>query len=180
MDVEGTQLLLQEAQASGASHIIYPSIIGVDQSSYSYYRAKQTAEKLIEQGPLPWTIVRITQFHDYILWLMQTFGVDTQPVVTVLRGMRFQSIDVGEVANFLVSLVEQDPYLHTTYLGGPQVCTFEEMTEAYLRILSKKAIIQSEAAVEDLYNVFTSGISLVPEHTAGMITWEVFLRLRYS
>src|SRR2546421_344311 len=67
VDVEGTRLLLQTAVASGTPHIVYPSIVGIDRSAYSYYIAKRETEGVIEQGPLPWTIVRATQFHDYVL-----------------------------------------------------------------------------------------------------------------
>lgn len=129
---------------------------------------------------LPWTIVRFTQFHDYVLWLIHSFGADTRPVVAVPGGMRFQSIDVGEVADRLVSLVEQGPCAHTPDMGGPQVCTIEGMTEAYLRIQGRKATIRPEAATEDLFNAFTSGINLVPDHAAGSVTWEAFLRHRYT
>ena len=58
VDIEGTRLLLQMAHASGSPHFIYMSIVGVDRSAYAYYTAKRATEVVIEQGPLPWTIVR--------------------------------------------------------------------------------------------------------------------------
>ena len=180
VDFEGTRLLLHRARATETLHIVYPSIVGVDRSSYDYYQTKLAAERLIEHGSLPWSIVRTTQFHDYVLWLIHSFSVDTQHVVAIPKGMRFQSIDVGEVADRLVSLVEQGPGAHTPDMGGPQVRTIEDMTEAYLRICGKKAIIRSEVVVEDLFKVFTSGINLVPDHAVGMITWDAFLRNRYT
>ncbi|MGZ6365556.1 MAG: SDR family oxidoreductase [Ktedonobacteraceae bacterium] len=180
VDFEGTRLLLHRVRVTETPHIVYPSIVGVDRSSYDYYQTKLATERLIEQGSLPWSIVRATQFHDCVLWLIHSFSVDTQPVVAVPKGMRFQSIDVGEVADRLVSLVEQGPGAHTPDLGGPQVRTIEDMTEAYLRICGKKAVIRSEAVVEDLFKVFTSGINLLPDHAVGMITWDAFLRNRYT
>ena len=50
----------------------------MDRSKYDYYQAKHATEGLIEQGPLPWTIVCTTQFHNYVLWLIKFFGADTQ------------------------------------------------------------------------------------------------------
>jgi uncharacterized protein YbjT (DUF2867 family) len=175
VDVEGTRSLLQTARASGSPHIVYPSIVGIDLSTYSYYIAKRETEKIIEQGLLPWTIVRVTQFHDFVLELIQSFGADTLPVVPVPEGMRFQSIDVGEVANHLVSLAEQGPAGHTPDMGGPQILTIEEMTEAYLRIRGRKATIRTEAIPGNRFKVFLSGINLVPDHAVGIITWEAFL-----
>jgi len=48
--------------------------------------------------------VRVTQFHNFVLRLIQTFGANTLPVIAVAGGMRFQSIDVGEVVDHLGSV----------------------------------------------------------------------------
>src|SRR5437764_8631810 len=56
VDVEGTRSLLQTARASGSPQIVYPSIVGIDRSTYPYYIAKRETEGVIEQGALPWTI----------------------------------------------------------------------------------------------------------------------------
>ena len=180
VDVEGTRLLLQAAQANGTPHFIYPSIVGIDRSAYDYYQAKREAEGLIEQGPLPWTIVRITQFHDYVLWLIQSLGVDTRTEISVPEGVRFQSIDVGEVADHLISRIDKKPAAYMPDLGGPQVLTIEEMIKAYLSIKGRKTNIKSMTFVEELFDVFKSGINLVPENAIGTITWEAFLLNRFS
>lgn len=178
VDVTGTRALLQAAQAHGTPHIIYPSIVGVDRSTYPYYQAKYATEAVIAQGPLPWSIVRTTQFHDFVLRLIHSFDADTAPVVSVPEGMRFQSIDVGEVAERLVTLVEAGSAAHAPDMGGPQVRTIQEMTAAYLRIRGKTATIRSIPT--DTYAVFKSGINLVPDHALGTIAWETFLHRRYD
>jgi len=180
VDVGGMRSLLQAARASGSPHVVYISIVGVDRSSYPYYVAKRETEVVIEQGPLPWTIVHATQFHDYVLRLIQSFGADTLPVVPVPEGLHFQTIDVGEVADHLVSLMEQGPTGHGPDIGGPQVCSIEEMTEAYLRIRGRQATVSSEALPGSIYDVFRSGINLVPDRTVGVITWEAFLHRLYD
>ncbi len=180
VDLEGTSLLLQAASASGSPHFVYISIVGVDRSVYSYYTVKRATEVLIEQGSLPRTIVRATQFHDFVLRLIHSFGADTLPEVPVAGGMRFQTIDVGEVADHLVSLMEQVPAGHAPDIGGPQVCTIEEMTETYLRVRRRKAIVRSDALPGDLFDVFRSGINLVPDHAVGTFTWEAFLHRVYG
>ena len=180
VDVEGTRSLLQVARANGSPHVVYISIVGIDRSSYPYYIAKRETEIVIEKGPLPWTIIRATQFHDYVLRLIQAFGADTLPVVPVASGLRFQTIDVGEVADHLVSLTEQGPAGHVPDIGGPQVCTIEEMTEAYLRIRGRQATVRSEEPQGSIYAVFRSGINLVPGCAVGAITWEAFLHRLYD
>ena len=183
VDVEGTRALLQAAGASGSGspHFVYISIVGIERSSFPYYTSKRETEMIIEQEGLPWSIVRATQFHDFVLWLMRSFGADTLPVVPVAGGMRFQSIDIGEVADRLVELAGQGPVGHAPDMGGPQIRTIEEMTEAYLRIRGRKAIVRSEARASqvqpgDMFDAFRSGINLVPDHAVGTITWEAFLQ----
>jgi len=180
VDVEGTRSLLQAASASGSPPIVYISIVGVDRSAYAYYTAKRATEVVIEQGPLPWTIVRATQFHGLVLQLIQSFGADTLPVVPVAGGMRFQSIEVGEVAEQLVLLMEQGPAGYVPDMGGPQILTIEEMAEAYLHIRGKKAAVRSELLPGGMFDAFRSGINLVPDHAVGTITWEAYLQYTYN
>jgi uncharacterized protein YbjT (DUF2867 family) len=177
-DVEGTQRLLEAAQAS-APLLIYPSIVGIDRSPYAYYQAKRAAEALIEQGPLPWAILRATQFHDLVLWLLQSFRDDTRDEFVVPDRMRFQPVDVEEVAAWLVSYVERGPVGHASDLGGPQVLTFEEMAAQYLRIHGRSATIRSAPRAGALYDVFRSGVNLAPDRARGVITWDAWLRRRF-
>jgi uncharacterized protein YbjT (DUF2867 family) len=67
VDVDGTRNLLQTARAAGTPHLVYISIVGIDQVPYRYYQAKLQAERLIQASGLPWTILRATQFHQLIL-----------------------------------------------------------------------------------------------------------------
>jgi uncharacterized protein YbjT (DUF2867 family) len=179
-DVEGTRRLLQAAKVRGSPHIVYISIVGIDQSAYAYYQAKRDAETIIEQAHLPWTILRTTQFHDFVLHLIHEFKADTLTEVPVVEGMRFQSIDISEVADRLVTLMEQGPAGRVPDMGGPQILTIEEMTETYLRIRGRTATVRSEPPPGAQFSVFRSGINLTPDHAEGTITWETFLHRLYD
>lgn len=174
-DIEGTRALVQAASEHGGPPLVYISIVGVDRSTYAYYQAKYKAEQIIEQAHLPWTILRATQFHTLVLQLLQSFGIDTRAEVPVPADMRFQSVDHREVADRLVQLVEQEPSGHTPEMGGPQVLTIEEMAATYLRLQGRKAIVRSEPMAGALFDVFRSGINLIPTHLDGTITWETFV-----
>jgi uncharacterized protein YbjT (DUF2867 family) len=91
-------------------------------------------------------------------------------------GMRFQSIDVGEVADHLVSLMEHGPAGRVPDMGGPQIRTIEEMTEAYLRIRGRKATVRSAEMPGDMFDMLRTGIILTPEHVVGTVTWEAFVQ----
>ncbi len=87
-DVAATRHLIESARASGARHLVYVSIVGVDRLPFGHYRAKLETERLIESSGLPWTILRTTQFHDLILWL--TTVQRRLPVTLTLAGTSFQ------------------------------------------------------------------------------------------
>ena len=179
IDMKGTRQLLEVA-SSAAPHLIYPSIVGIDRSAYPYYQAKLATERLIEQGPLPWSILRATQFHSFVAWLIQSFGSDTGDEVIVPDGMRFQSVDVREVAAQLVSLVERGPVGRDADMGGPEVLTFDAMAAAYLRIRGRTTTIRSATLSGDLYDVFRSGMNLTPNHARSAVTWDAWLQRHYS
>jgi uncharacterized protein YbjT (DUF2867 family) len=178
VDVEGTRLLLETARPH-RPQFVYPSIVGVDRSLYGYYQAKRATEAVIEQGPLPWTILRATQFHDLVAWLIRSFGADTEPEVVVAGGMRFQSVDAGEVAERLVSLVESGPAGRAADFGVPQMRAIEELTAVYLRLWGRTATIRSAALAGEMYDVFRSGVNLTSAHTQGAVTWEAFLQRQF-
>src|SRR3712207_3744683 len=107
VDVAGTQRLLHAAQHAGRPHVVYISIVGVDRIPTEYYRSKLAAERTIERAGLPWTVLRTTQFHEFVENLLGRLG--KLPVVPAPRGWRFQPIDVEEVARRLADAVAAVP-----------------------------------------------------------------------
>jgi uncharacterized protein YbjT (DUF2867 family) len=177
-DVDGTRRLLAEAPAT-APHLIYPSIVGIDDSPFGYYQAKRAVETLIEQGPLPWSILRATQFHDLVAQLIESCARSDDEII-IPAGLRFQSVDVEEAAARLVTLVATGPAGRIADLAGPEVLTFDEMAATYLRIRGRAAGIRRAALAGALYDVFRSGVNLTPTGARGVVTWDVWLRRRFS
>ncbi len=116
-DVAQTRLLLDACRAAGSTHLIYMSIVGVDEIPYPYYRAKFASEHLIEQSGLAYTILRATQFHSFLRTL-----VDAQRRLPVIFGIDIpdQPIAVEEVAARLGELVEGPPSGRVPDVGGPE------------------------------------------------------------
>ncbi len=107
VDVDGTKLLLQQAQSAGVKHFLYISIVGIEDIDFSYYQNKLAAEQLIMESGLPWTIQRATQFHSFIDRLL---GPMTRlPIALVPTDWQFQAISDGETAEHLVEAVRQGP-----------------------------------------------------------------------
>ena len=67
-DAEATRNLVAAAARTGSPHVVYVSIVGIDQiASWGYPKAKLQAERIVAECGLPWTILRVTQFYDYCL-----------------------------------------------------------------------------------------------------------------
>ena len=64
-ETSGLNLLAAEA-AAGARHHVALSIVGIDRSDNGYFRAKVAQEKLIEASGIPYTIIRATQFMEFL------------------------------------------------------------------------------------------------------------------
>ncbi|QBD80191.1 NAD-dependent epimerase/dehydratase family protein [Ktedonosporobacter rubrisoli] len=180
-DLAGTSHLIEAAQAHGAPHLIYVSIAGIDHSQFSYFQAKLAVERLIEQSTLPWSILRVTQFHHYILSLIKDWEDEQTSTITVPAGTRLQPIDIREVAAALIELAEQEAAGHVPDIGGPEILTIEEIVETYQRVLNKKRVIRAEGPEVlpgEYYDAFRSDEKLIPDRAVAHITWERFLQER--
>lgn len=177
VDLEGTKNLLQCVDGRQIKNFIYVSIAGVDKADYPYYRVKHEVENIIRDSGLPWSVLRATQFHDLVLErLIKPFDKRDETPLVIPGGMRFQSIDVRDVANRLQQLALGEPSGSTITIGGPEILSIEDMARSYLHVHGRKEDVEPQLLTSDLYNLFRSGININPEWSAGMITWERFLR----
>jgi uncharacterized protein YbjT (DUF2867 family)/uncharacterized protein YndB with AHSA1/START domain len=172
--VEGTERLLEIAARAGVSHFVYISVVGLERVPLSYYREKLAAERLVERSPVAWTILRSTQFHEFVLSMVR--ALNRVPFVTpVPKGWLFQPIDTGEVAGRLVELALELPAGRVPDIAGPEVRTLAGLTQAYLTARgSKKGVVELPIPGKAA-RVFREGAQAVPASAWGDITWEEFL-----
>jgi uncharacterized protein YbjT (DUF2867 family) len=180
-DVEGTRRLLEEASRAGVSHIVLVSIVGVDRNPYlPYYRAKLEAERIVERSPVPWTILRATQFHEYVL--KQIRLLERIPVMMAPRGFLLQPMDIAEVADRLVELSLSEPARRVPDIGGPEVRTFPDLARSYLKASGRRRRVVEVPVPGKAARALRGGALLAPDQTYGEIRWEEFLdrTLRYG
>ncbi|MFD2418767.1 SDR family oxidoreductase [Amycolatopsis pigmentata] len=177
-DEAATRRLVDAVRRSGSPRLVYISIVGIDRVPFRYYRAKLAAERLIEESGLPWTILRTTQFHDLIV----AFSAVQRrlPVTFALRRVRFQPIDVREVADRLATLAVDEPAGRVADMGGPEVREEREFARLYLRAVGRRRPVVPVRLPGGLGRAYRDGAHLTPEHAVGTITFEEFLRSRYS
>ncbi|ADP80633.1 SDR family oxidoreductase [Pseudofrankia inefficax] len=117
--------LLAAAAKAGASHVVALSIVGVDQvPDLPYYRAKTLQEDLIKAGPVPYSIVRATQFHEFVPTVLD---LTTDGDVVRLPATPIQPIAAAEVAAAVAEVATGAPLRGTRDLGGPEVFALDEL-----------------------------------------------------
>lgn len=176
-DVAGTQRLVAAAREVGAEpHLVYVSIVGVDRVPMSYYREKVAVERVVEQSGLPWTVQRVTQFHDLLDAVLTRLGV--LPVLPVLAGASFQPIDVQDVAERFRALAAAAPVGRAPDLGGPAARSMTELARAWLDARGVRRRVLPVRLPGAVARGYRAGGHLAPEHAEGRITFEEFLAAR--
>lgn len=176
-DVEGTFRLLQAAARSGAVHVVFVSIVGIDRvQSYPYYRAKLDAERAVEGSPVPYTILRATQFHDLVLTAMRS--LDRLPVMVVPRRLPGQPIDSGEVADRMVELALSEPAGRVPDVGGPEIRTLTDAARGYLEATGRRRPILEVPLPGETAREIRAGALTCPGNRYGRTGWAEFLRRR--
>jgi len=123
-----SQTLAAAAQRAGVRHLVVLSIVGVERVAWGYYQGKRLQEQLALQGPVPATVLRATQFHQFAGQMLARGG----PVVLVPK-MLSQPVGAGEVASALVSLTGARPQGLAPELAGPQQLWMPEMVRQLAR-----------------------------------------------
>jgi uncharacterized protein YbjT (DUF2867 family) len=179
VDVLGTRRLLTAAQQAGVKHAVLVSIVGIDQVDYAYYRTKLAAEAVVQEGRVPWTILRATQFHNLMELALGLFN-RLPGLIAVPYKWRFQPVDTKDVARKLVEVVASRPAGRLPDFGGPEVRDFESIARSWLaaRKLNKR-LVNLWLPVKASRQV-AAGRVLCPDHKDGTITFEQYLARRYA
>lgn len=172
-DVEAARHLVAAAKATGVRHVVYISIVGIDVIPFGYYRSKLAVEEVVEESGVGWTVLRTTQFHDLLATL---FGLLAKvPLVMPVPSLRFQPVEVREVAARLADLAVAEPAGRVPDLGGPEVREAADLARAYLAARGRKRRIVPFRLPGKVFRALRSGSGMTPEHADGKGTFEDFL-----
>ncbi|WP_029136081.1 SDR family oxidoreductase [Nakamurella lactea] len=111
----GTRNLLAAEQRAGVGHHVLLSIVGIDRVGLGYYAAKLSQEQAALAGPVPATVLRATQFHEFAGQMLDRTG----PVVIGPK-MLSQPVAAREVGQLLADLARRPPAGRVPDLAGPQ------------------------------------------------------------
>jgi uncharacterized protein YbjT (DUF2867 family) len=177
-DVEATRNLVRAAAGrSPRPHLVYISIVGVDGVRFGYFRTKLAVEQVVVESGMPWSLLRATQFYDYIL--SGARGMTRFPIVPVPKGFQCQAVDVTEVADRLVDVALAPPAGRVPDIGGPEVSTWADMIRQYLEATHRRRLVVP-LPLPGMRAVRDGGL-LLPDRRAGVgRTWEEFLADRLA
>lgn len=153
-------LLAAETEAGVAHHVVV-SIVGADRIPDSgYMRAKIAQEKLIQSVAIPYTIVRATQFFEFIGTIVAQFPTNGQ--IVHLPSAFIQPIMADDVADALVDITLGAPVNGIIDLAGPERFRFAEIIRQFLSAThdSRQVVVDSHARY---FGAKLNDQSLVPE-----------------
>ncbi|MFD9796014.1 SDR family oxidoreductase [Streptomyces sp. NPDC059070] len=174
-DADATRHLVRAAAGADVPHLVYISIVGVDDVSFGYFKSKLESERVVAEGGVPWTLLRVTQFYDFILDGAQK--ARKLPLVPVPAGFRVQPIDPQEVAVRLAELALAQPAGRVPDLVGPQATDAVEMIRTYLKAVHKGAPVVP-LWMPGIGKIRSGG--LLPKgpadsYATARVTWQEFL-----
>jgi uncharacterized protein YbjT (DUF2867 family) len=143
-ETSGRNLFAAEA-AAGVRHHVALSIVGADRvPGQDYYRAKVAQEKLIEASGIPYTIIRSTQFLEF---LGRIADASTDGSVVRLPPGVLQPIAADDVAAVVAEVALADPRNGIIEIAGPERAPFNEIIARYLKAVGdpREVVQQPEA-----------------------------------
>ena len=172
---KSTRNLLTQAAAAGVRHYVALSVVGTERLLASgYFRAKMAQEKLIQASSIPYTIVRATQFSDFVGGIANS-ATDGQTVR--LPSALLQPIVSDDVAAELAKVVGAAPLNCLVDIAGPEAFPLDEVVRKFLKATQDtRTVITDERA--GYFGIPLQPRSLVPDGNArlGATHFETWLR----
>lgn len=142
-----THNLLAAEQAAGVGHHVALSVVGTDRLTESaYFRAKLAQEQLIQAGPVPFTILRATQFFEFVNGIADSA---TSGNTVRLTSAGIQPMAADDVADAACRVAEREPVNGIIEVAGPQQFPLHDLVRRTLAARGDAREVVSDA--EALY-----------------------------
>jgi uncharacterized protein YbjT (DUF2867 family) len=171
--VDGTGRLLEAGAAAEVRHHLAISIVGIELIPMPYYRHKLAQERAIEAGPLPWTLLRATQFHQL---LDGGFGAASRFGLRPTGTAKLQPVDPRTVAAALVDAALAPPAGRLPDLGGPKVSTLSELSRAWATARGRHRLPLRVPAWGKIGKALAAGALCAPDGATPGEDFEEWLR----
>jgi uncharacterized protein YbjT (DUF2867 family) len=167
-----TNLLAAEERA-GVGHHVLLSIVGIDHHhDVPHYAGKREQERLVAEGPVPWSIVRATQFHDFAAmvasWTLQNGTATIAPLLV-------QPIAPQDVGEILADVATHPPLGRRIDIAGPQTQDLVDMARRTFAARGEE--VELVPTWRGVFDTSMAGEVLLPgdEVRLGRITFDEWL-----
>jgi uncharacterized protein YbjT (DUF2867 family) len=179
-ETSGRNILAAEA-AAGVKHHVALSVVGSERVPESgYFRAKIAQEKLIKASPVPYTIVRATQFFEFVGAIAQSNndadGIHMPPA-------KLQPIAASDVSAALADVAVAPPVNGTLEIAGPEAIGLDELVRGLLaahgderRVITDTTALYFGTPLNDQSLTPATGARLGPTRYADWLTQPATLR----
>ncbi|MEO3760370.1 NAD(P)H-binding protein [Mycobacterium sp. B14F4] len=153
-----TRNLLAAEQRAGVRHHVLLSIVGIHAiEGNAHYSGKREQERLISEGPVPWTIVPATQFHDFAAMVASWTEQDG---VATIAPLLVQPIAPGDIAEVLAEVATGEPQGRHVDVAGPETQDLVDMARRTLQAKGRNVkLVPTWAGV---FGVSMAGNVLLP------------------
>jgi uncharacterized protein YbjT (DUF2867 family) len=168
--------LFRAETAAGVRHHVALSIVGIDRTPENgYFRAKVAQEKLIERSEIPYTIIRSTQFLEFLGGIAA--GSADGNIVRLSPGL-FQPIAADDVAAIVADVALAVPRNGIIEIAGPERAPLSEIVARYLKAIGDRREVVRDPAAR-YFGGLVEERSLVPlgdDVRLGRITLDEWFR----
>ncbi|WP_372525228.1 SDR family oxidoreductase [Piscinibacter sp.] len=169
-----TENLLAAELAAGVRHHVALSVVGSERVPESgYFRAKVVQESIIKGSKVPYTIVRATQFFEF---LSSIAHVSTQGQTVRVSSAQLQPMAADDVAQALAKVATEAPLNETCEVAGPQSFRLDDLLRRTLQAShDPREVVQDDDAL--YFGTRLNDESLTPGASAriGMTSLESWL-----
>jgi uncharacterized protein YbjT (DUF2867 family) len=160
-----TRNLLAYEAAAGVGHHVALSVVGTERLLESgYFRAKLAQENLIRASKNPYTIIRATQFFEFI---KQIVDYSSEGDKVRMPPALIQPIAADDVASATARVATNPPVNGTVEIGGPEQFRLDELARRFLAACSDPREVISDPHGR-YYGIEVSEKALVPDNTARL------------
>ncbi|MBR1125423.1 SDR family oxidoreductase [Bradyrhizobium lablabi] len=139
-ETSGRNLLAAEAAANVRHHVAL-SIVAIDRTDNGYFRAKVAQEKLIESSGIPYTIVRSTQFMEFLRGIADSSADGNKVRIPPIL---FQPIASDDVAAMVADVALAVPRNGIVEIAGPERAAFNDIIARYLKAVGDRREVVSD------------------------------------
>lgn len=179
-DLIALERLMRAGKAVGSPHLIFVGIAGIERAArrFPYYRLKLEAEHHLSAEYPASSVVRVTQFHPFVAFLLRR--LDARIAVVVPRGAQLQPVDVNFVASQLVDTALTRSTSRAPDVHGPETISLEELARTWLHVRHRHSPVVSIPVPSPFQPLKAlSEIETVTGNIGG-ISWSTWIAEHYG